>query len=140
MFHILKNYYHILGLSKTSDKNELLEAFWLKSGSISPKHILDIENLEKYLDLIESFEVLSNKKERDTFDLYLQQEQNKLANFKQKNIDFQYNLWQENATKICKSLTNKSLVDHYRARYNQFVNKKASNAFVQFFLDIFSRN
>lgn len=66
-----KDYYKILGISKTSSKNEIKKAYRTLAKKYHPDHNPDDKEAEeKFKEIQEAHEVLSNDEKRKTYDMF----------------------------------------------------------------------
>jgi len=84
----VKNYYNILGILKDSSADEIKKAYKLHAAKMHPdKHNGDNFFEDKFKDIIEAYEILSNPEKRKDFDTRLNSRQIKYSDsFKQKEI------------------------------------------------------
>lgn len=69
VFNITKNYYEILQVSVDSTSAEIKTAYRRLARKYHPDINKDVDAIEKFKDLIEAYEVLSNPKEREQYNI-----------------------------------------------------------------------
>ncbi len=80
VFNIAKNYYEILEVSVDSTSAEIKTAYRKLARKYHPDINKDVDAIEKFKDLTEAYEVLSNPKEREQYNIvkgYFKNEQTK---------------------------------------------------------------
>jgi|688.fasta_scaffold481714_1 curved DNA-binding protein CbpA len=71
-----KDYYSILGLTKTASQEEVKKAYRSLAIKWHPDKNKDPSALEKFRDISESYQILSDKQKRDEYDNMIEQKKN----------------------------------------------------------------
>jgi curved DNA-binding protein CbpA len=88
----MKNYYDILGIIPTADKDHIRKAYLEKVRTIHPDINPSAEAHREFILLKEAYDTLSNENKRAVYDQQLKQSATSGQNVKNFHYDFQSNL------------------------------------------------
>lgn len=91
----IKNYYNILNIKPESSLDTIKKAFRTEVTLYHPDNNKTLGAKERFEDIIEAFNVLSDSDKRSTYDVLLNRHQNNLPAVLVQNEEGQYREWQK---------------------------------------------